>query len=305
MKTSLRRLLLSMGLLLLLLGFAEAKDITLAWDKNPEPDVVGYKIYYNAESSAAPLNGWGAYEGDSPIVVGNLTSAKISGLMDSQTYYFAVSAFNAAGVESALSDIVASTAVPVLASPARGAVAVARPLTFRWDYAPFAASMSYTLLVGTDPKLPVSGTQLAILPSSANHSSAAFAGLFGLGLLGGGLAARRSRLLALALWTAACLSLAACGGGGGGTDGAVSGIAITPPGEDPIAPPTSPASASPAPTSPAPSNTATLVLSKLTTPFATVAELKPGTTYYWQVHAVDAQGYRYESLVQSFTTSAQ
>jgi hypothetical protein len=280
MKKYLRYLLLSLGLLLLMFGVAQAKDITLAWDQNPELDVVGYKIYYKAESSAAPLDGWGANEGDSPIVVGNLTSATISGLLDNQTYYFAVSAFNAAGVESALSDIVASAVVPVLTSPARGAVAVARPITFRWDYAPFVAGMSYTLLVGTDPKLPLSGNQVALSPSSANHSNAGLAGLVGLSLLGGGLAARRSRILALLFWTAACLSLAACGGGGGGSDGVASGVAVTT-GE----------------------GGSTLVLNQLTTPFATVAELQPGTTYYWQVVAVDAKGYRYESLIHSFSTA--
>lgn len=288
---SIRHLLLSLGLMALLFGYAEAKDITLAWDKNPEADVVGYKVYYKAESSAAPLDGWGAIEGDSPITVGNLTSTKISGLMDSQTYYFAVSAFSAAGVESSLSDIVASAAVPVLNSPGRGAVMVQRPVTLRWDYASFTAGISYTVLIGTDPKLPVTANQLAALPSETNFQPA-LASLFGLGLLGGGLSLRRSRLFTLILWTAACLSLAACGGGGGGgggTDGASSGVALTAPGEGQGSNATSP----------------TLVLNKLTTPFATVTELQPGTTYYWQVYAVDTQGYRYESLVHSFTTAAQ
>lgn len=297
MHTFFRHFLLSLGLMLLVITHASAKDITLAWDKNPEPTVVGYKVYYKAESSAAPLDGWGANEGDSPIVVGNITSAKISGLIDSQTYYFAVSAFNAAGVESPLSDIVATAAVPVLTSPAKGAVAVGRPITFRWDYASFTAGMSYTLLVGTDPNLPLSGNQVALSPPNTNHSNAALAGLVGLSLLGSGLAARRSRILALLLWTAACLSLAACGGGGGGggSDGAASGVAGTTPGENKMV----------APTIPTPSNSSTLVLNQLTTPFAAVAALQPGTTYYWQVYAVDTQGYRYESLVHSFTTAAQ
>lgn len=280
MKDFLRYLLLTLGLFLLIFGYAEAKDVTLAWDQNPEPDVVGYKVYYKAESSAAPLDGWGASEGDSPIIVGNRTSARISGLQDNQTYYFAVSAFNASGVESPLSDIVASATVPVLTSPARGAVAVARPITFHWDYAPFAPGMSYTLLVGTDPRLPVTGSQVAAQSSNPIHRPA-IAGLLGLGLFGSGLAARRNRIRALLFWTAAGLSLTACGGGGGGNDGVASGLAVTTPGH----------------------GGATLVLNQLTTPFATVAELQPGTTYYWQVVAVDANGYRYESLVHSFSTA--
>lgn len=286
MTLSIRHLLLSFLLLFLLIGQSQAKDITLAWDKNPEPEVVGYKVYYKAESSVAPLEGWGALEGDSPVVVGNLTTAKISGLMDNQTYYFAVSAINAAGVESPLSEIVASAPVPELVSPAVGEVAPQLPVTFRWNYSRFSSGTRYTLRVSKDRSFRGSRTQVAALPSDVNHRPA-LAGLVGLGLLGGGLAARRSRLMALLLWTAACLSLAACGGGGGAADGAASGVAVTTPGEGEIA-------------APSPD---TLELNDLTTPFATMAELQPGTTYYWQVVAVDPQGYTYESRVGSFDTS--
>lgn len=294
MTSLLRHLGLSLGLLFLLLGQAGAKDITLAWDKNPEPDVAGYKVYYKAESSAAPLDGWGANEGDSPIVVGDLTTAKITGLMTSQTYYFAVSAYDTAGYESELSNIVASAAVPLLTYPTPDAVAVNRPVTFTWEYAPFAAGMSYTLLVGTKPGLPLTGNQANALPSDDSRSPSALAGLVGLGLLGGGLTARRSRWLALLLWTATCLSLAACGGGGGGGGGGD---------PDSLGATQSPNNPGSAGTSGGATLAGTLVLSQLTTPFATVAELQPGTTYYWQVVAVDAQGFRYESLVQSFTTA--
>ncbi len=270
-------------LLLAFTGQTQAKDITLAWDKNPEADVVGYKVYYKAEASSQPLNGWGANEGDSPITVGNTTTARITGLMDSQTYYFAVSAYNAAGVESPLSDIVASAAVPILTSPGRGEVGVRVPVTFRWDYPYFANGMSYTLLLGTDSQLPVTATQLAALPTEGSLHPA-FVGLFGLGLLGGGLSLRRSRVLACLLWSAVLFSLAACGGGGSGGEGTpASGVAVT-----------NPAAAS-----------STKVFNKLTTPFVTVSDLQPGTTYYWQVQVVDARGYRYESLVHSFTTVAR
>ena len=43
-------------------------DVTLQWDPNTEPDLDGYRIYYDVQSGA-PYNGTGAGEGDSPITI--------------------------------------------------------------------------------------------------------------------------------------------------------------------------------------------------------------------------------------------
>ncbi len=61
-----------------------AKDITLEWDPNTEPDLGGYIVHYGTES--------GIY--DQSLDVGNFTSAVISGLDENTEYYFAISAYN-------------------------------------------------------------------------------------------------------------------------------------------------------------------------------------------------------------------
>ena len=66
--------------------------LTLVWDRNPEPDIAGYKVYY------------GRVSGDyTQLVTVTNPRAKI-GVSSSRTTYFAVTAYNTNGVESDLSD---------------------------------------------------------------------------------------------------------------------------------------------------------------------------------------------------------
>ena len=75
-----------------------AAQATLAWDQNPESDIAGYKIHYGTVS--------GNYQYD--VDVGNSTSCTISGLTEGTKYYFAATAYNAAG-ESELSQEISYT----------------------------------------------------------------------------------------------------------------------------------------------------------------------------------------------------
>jgi hypothetical protein len=72
---------------------------TLTWVANSESDLAGYKVYVGM----AP----GAY--GSPIAVGNTTSYMVSGLLRGNTYYFAVSAYDASGNESLPSSAVSKS----------------------------------------------------------------------------------------------------------------------------------------------------------------------------------------------------
>lgn len=80
------------------------QSVSFAWDASSSAGVVNYNIYYG--KSGGPMN---------EAAVGNVTTGTVSGLAAGATYTFYVTANNAAGVESAASDLISYT-VPV-ASP--------------------------------------------------------------------------------------------------------------------------------------------------------------------------------------------
>ena len=94
-------------------GFAG--EATLSWDQNTEPDLAGYKIYFGTSS--------GVY--GTPIDAGVQTTYTVTGLAISP-YYFAVTAYNTAGNESAFSNEVtktlADTMPPVISAIASGSI---------------------------------------------------------------------------------------------------------------------------------------------------------------------------------------
>jgi len=97
-------------LILLSSNVAYCLDRSFAWDKNTEPDLAGYYIYYKNGSSGAPYNGIGAYEGDSPIKI-PLASLNdpgnpeyiIHNLSGTGTFYFVATAYDIYDNESGYS----------------------------------------------------------------------------------------------------------------------------------------------------------------------------------------------------------
>ncbi len=85
---------------------AYAAQVTLAWDRNSEPTVAGYKVYYGTASRAY----------SAVIDVGNWTSCVISGLQNGVTYFFTATAYDSAGNESDFAAEVRYT-VPAGAAP--------------------------------------------------------------------------------------------------------------------------------------------------------------------------------------------
>jgi hypothetical protein len=69
-------------------------SLTLEWDAASDSDIAGYKIYYGTSSRSY----------DTIMDVGNYTTATIGNLDGNQDYYFAVTAYDAAGNESGYSD---------------------------------------------------------------------------------------------------------------------------------------------------------------------------------------------------------
>ncbi len=89
----------------------DAFSVKLAWNANPDPDVAGYKVYYDTDANL-PYEGRGAKEGDSPIDVKNVTTFTVSGLKPDATYTFVVTAYYPDGKESGFSTEVRSNSLP-------------------------------------------------------------------------------------------------------------------------------------------------------------------------------------------------
>ena len=72
---------------------ADARTVVLAWDRNPEPQAVGYRVYVGVETGDYTQE---LDAGPDPLLA-------IEGLEDETTYFFAVVAYDAAGTEGPVS----------------------------------------------------------------------------------------------------------------------------------------------------------------------------------------------------------
>jgi len=71
----------------------------VSWDPNTESDLAGYKVYVGTASRVYGV----------PVDVGTTTSFKVINLLKGQTYYFAITAYDTEGNESAYSNEVSKT----------------------------------------------------------------------------------------------------------------------------------------------------------------------------------------------------
>lgn len=249
---------------------SEALNVTLSWDPSTDSSVVGYKVYYDRDSSVPPYTGTDALQGPSPINVGRNTQITLSGLQDGTVYYFTVTAYNAQGLESPFPAPVSNAWIPQLLSPAAATININLTTTLSWTAAPQELAVTYDLYYGTDPNLG-----LAILSQAQTATLKAATGLALFGLLGLPVLRRYRRIPAALLLIAGSLLLVNCGGGG--SDGGETLV-----NEE--------------------SGVFTRVVYDLESNRYAPLDLEPGTTYYWRVVALDNQGRITESPIQSFTT---
>lgn len=78
---------------------ATGATATLAWDPVNDPSVQGYNVYYGTQSRS--------YSGS--VNAGDSTMQAVANLDSATTYYFAVTAYNHGGQESAYSGEVSTT----------------------------------------------------------------------------------------------------------------------------------------------------------------------------------------------------
>ena len=71
-----------------------ANSVALAWDRSASAEVAGYRVYYGAAS--------GIYTNS--VMVGNVSTNTVSGLAPGTAYFFVVTAYDAAGLESLFSN---------------------------------------------------------------------------------------------------------------------------------------------------------------------------------------------------------
>jgi len=90
------------GLLTILTTQIHAAEIVLAWNANPEADVVGYQVFFGPES--------GSYSQQANV--GDSTEINLINLEPGQTYYAVVVAYSDDGIGSPYSDEISFIAAP-------------------------------------------------------------------------------------------------------------------------------------------------------------------------------------------------
>ena len=99
-------------------------SVSLEWNPSTDSAVIGYNVYYGGSS--------GVYT--NVISTDNITNAVISGLIEGDTYYFAVTAYDVYGDESAFSNEI-SYIVPGILAINPGATS-GGPFQIRFPVAP-------------------------------------------------------------------------------------------------------------------------------------------------------------------------
>jgi hypothetical protein len=110
-----------LGLFVMLSGPVQGEQhVTLAWDPSPDSTVIGYRLYYGATSS----------QYTNALEAGKATTITVSGLEDGVTYFYAVTAYDAFGIESDFSNEVRSrpNQAPVLQPVPNQVARIDRPL---------------------------------------------------------------------------------------------------------------------------------------------------------------------------------
>jgi len=136
-------------------AWAGTAIIRLAWDPNTEEDLVDYRIYFGT----SPRTGddpaaCGLYSYSTMIDVGNVTTYRIAGLVQRQTYYISATAYDTSNNESVFSDEVSGPAKEVYINfdgDGKTDIAVYWVITGGCFINPSSGGSSYRVGFGGDP----------------------------------------------------------------------------------------------------------------------------------------------------------
>lgn len=103
-------------LLCCIANVSAVESVTLAWDRSPDPTVIGYKIYVGQASGS--YDGW--------VDAYNNTTNTVYNLQDDTKYFFAATAYNILGLESGFSQEISYT-VPYSPKPLRNRFTISWP----------------------------------------------------------------------------------------------------------------------------------------------------------------------------------
>jgi hypothetical protein len=142
------------------------QSVTVTWDANIEPDVVGYRFFYGTQS--------GVYSNQVDVVA---PIAVASALLEGETYYFAAIAYNINGIESEFSDEISYTVPgsPPSPSPTPSGTPTPTATATATPSAPPSATPTATATATATPTATPHGTPTATATATPTATATATA----------------------------------------------------------------------------------------------------------------------------------
>jgi hypothetical protein len=144
-------------------AFSATSSVTLAWNRSTSTNVTGYRVYYGASSRNYTNS----------AVAGNVTTNTVPGLASGVTYFFAVTAYNASGLESTFSNEISSVTglptIPISVTTIRRGVLTVRGLAGQRHSILVTQNFTNWTVIGT-VTLGASGSMTFTDPNAASFS---------------------------------------------------------------------------------------------------------------------------------------